>query len=250
MAASVRIADGGRDLAEPRAKQPRRHAARVPRPARVRANGSPAFRPDIQGLRAVAVVLVVAYHLWPGTLAGGFVGVDVFFVISGFLITGHLLEHPPLSSRDLLEFWRRRIRRILPAALLVLAVTAIAGRILLPETRWPANAGEIVASAFYVENWTLAATSVDYLASQAAPTPVQHYWSLSIEEQFYLVWPVMLLAVFWLVRRLGVSPTRPARAAILALVLSSLAISINATAADPASAYFVTQARVWELAAG
>ena len=163
----------------------------------------PGFRPDIQGLRAVAVLLVLAYHVWPATLTGGFIGVDVFFVISGFLITGHLLQHPPRSAHDLLEFWGRRIRRILPAALLVLAVTAIAARILAPDTRWQANASEIVASALYVENWALAANAVDYLASAASPTPVQHYWSLSIEEQFYLVWPVILLVVFWLVRRLG-----------------------------------------------
>ena len=155
------------------------------------------FRPDIQGLRAVAVLLVLAYHLWPDSLTGGFVGVDVFFVISGFLITAHLLEHPPRRSRDLLEFWGRRIRRLLPAAFLVLAVTVVASRILAPETRWAANAGEIIASALYVQNWVLAGSSVDYLAAAEAPTPVQHYWSLSVEEQFYLVWPILILAIFW-----------------------------------------------------
>ena len=107
---------------------------------------STAFRPDIQGLRAVAVLLVLAYHLWPDSVTGGFVGVDVFFVISGFLITAHLLQHPPRRSRDLLEFWGRRIRRILPAAFLVLAVTAVASRIFAPDTRWAANAGEIIAT--------------------------------------------------------------------------------------------------------
>ena len=109
--------------------------------------GGNAFRHDIQGLRAVAVLLVLAFHLWPESVMGGYIGVDVFFVISGFLITSHLLQHPPRSGRDLLEFWGRRIRRLLPAAFLVLLVTAIASRILAPETRWAATATEIIASA-------------------------------------------------------------------------------------------------------
>jgi peptidoglycan/LPS O-acetylase OafA/YrhL len=196
------------------------------------------------------VILVVAYHLWPGAVAGGFVGVDVFFVISGFLITGHLLQHPPRSARDLLEFWGRRIRRILPAALLVLAVTAVATRLLAPETRWVATATEIVASALYVENWALAANSVDYLAAAAAPSPVQHYWSLSIEEQFYIVWPVALLGAYWLAGRLPLAPRPVVRVVMLVIIGSSLLISATATAEDPASAYFVTQSRVWELALG
>jgi peptidoglycan/LPS O-acetylase OafA/YrhL len=210
----------------------------------------PAFRPDIQGLRAIAVLLVVAFHLWPESVTGGFVGVDVFFVISGFLITGHLLEHPPRSARDLLEFWGRRVRRILPIALFVLAVTAVATRILVPETRWVADATEIVASALYVENWALAANSVDYLAAAAAPSPVQHYWSLSIEEQFYIAWPVILLGVYWFARRVSVKPRPVVRLAMLAIVGGSLFVSATATSNDPASAYFITQTRVWELALG
>ncbi len=231
---------------EPHAR-PARHARVHAHPA---AAGVPGFRPDIQGLRAIAVLLVVAFHLWPEAVTGGFVGVDVFFVISGFLITGHLLQHPPRSARDLLDFWGRRIRRILPAALLVLAVTAVATRILVPETRWVADASEIIASALYVENWALAANSVDYLAAAAAPSPVQHYWSLSIEEQFYIVWPVVLLGAYWLARRLPLAPRPVVRLAMLAIIGGSLLISATATANDPASAYFVTQTRVWELALG
>ena len=208
------------------------------------------FRPDIQGLRAIAVLLVVAYHLWPEGLTGGFVGVDVFFVISGFLITAHLLHHPPEGWRDLLEFWGRRIRRILPAAFLVLAVTAVASRIVAPETRWAANAGEIIASALYVQNWVLASNSVDYLAAGDAPTPVQHYWSLSIEEQFYLLWPILILGAFWLVRRVRLAPIPVVRLAMLSVVCASLAVSLLATQAEPASAYFITPTRVWELALG
>jgi peptidoglycan/LPS O-acetylase OafA/YrhL len=209
-----------------------------------------AFRLDIQGLRAVAVVLVLVYHLWPNRVTGGFVGVDVFFVISGFLITAHLLQHPPRGPRDLVEFWGRRIRRLLPAAFLVLLATAIASRVLAPETRWGQTASEVIASALYVENWVLAATSVDYLAAAEPPTPVQHYWSLAVEEQFYLAWPILILATFWLATRARSGGIAATRVAMLGVVGFSLFYSITATAEEPASAYFITPTRVWELAAG
>lgn len=214
------------------------------------AAGADAFRHDIQGLRAVAVLLVLAFHLWPDTLTGGFVGVDVFFVISGFLITAHLLGHPPRRSRDLLEFWGRRIRRLLPAALLVLAATAVATRVIAPETRWAANAGETIASALYVENWVLAGNAVNYLSAEEPPTPVQHYWSLSVEEQFYVFWPILILAIFWLASRARIGPLLVTRVGMLATIGISLYISITATASEPASAYFITPTRIWELAAG
>ena len=208
------------------------------------------FRADIQGLRAIAVLLVLVYHLFPDALTGGFVGVDVFFVISGFLITGHLLQHPPRTARDLAEFWGRRIRRLLPAAFLVLIATAIASRLVAPETQWSTIAVEVIASALYVQNWVLAGNAVDYLAAEEAPTPVQHYWSLAVEEQFYLVWPVLLLGIYWLARRGRIQPMSLVRVAMLAVVAASLAISITATATEPASAYFITPTRVWELAVG
>ena len=208
------------------------------------------FRQDIQGLRAVAVLLVLVFHLWPEALTGGFVGVDVFFVISGFLITGHLLAHPPRQARDLAEFWGRRIRRLLPAAFLVLVATAIASRLVAPETQWAAIAIEVIASALYVQNWVLAGNSVDYLAAEEAPTPVQHYWSLAVEEQFYVFWPVLILAIFWFAQRARLAPLGITRVAMLAVVAVSLFISITATATEPASAYFITPTRIWELAAG
>ena len=137
-------------------------------------------RADIQGLRAVAVLLVVLFHLFPGRVTGGYVGVDVFFVISGFLITAHLLRRPPTGRADLAAFWARRVRRLLPASLTVLAVTLVASRLVAPDITWAATAHEAGAAALYVENWSLARSAVDYLAADAAPTPVQHFWSLSV----------------------------------------------------------------------
>lgn len=208
------------------------------------------FRKDIQGLRAIAVALVVLYHLWPNRLSGGFVGVDVFFVISGFLITSHLLLNPPAQGRALLDFWGRRIRRLLPASLLVLAATAVATRLVAPSTRWEDIANQIIMSALYVENWALANTSTDYLAAEAAATPVQHFWSLSVEEQFYLLWPILIFLCVWWAARRRLRMYTAVRVMIVGVILVSFAFSIWATANEPARAYFVTPTRMWELALG
>jgi len=206
-------------------------------------------RRDIQGLRAVAVALVVAYHLWPAAIPGGFVGVDVFFVISGFLITAHLLQTPPTSRRALGQFWARRIRRLLPASLLVIASTLAAARLVSPSTEWARTAREAIASTLYVENWALAGSATDYLATDQAASPFQHFWSLGVEEQFYLFWPLLLAAAFWLAT--GRSTNRQAAGgAIAVVVIASFAYSIVLTARDPAAAYFVTPTRMWELGAG
>lgn len=160
------------------------------------------FRPEIQALRAVAVALVVVFHVWPSLLPGGYVGVDVFFVISGYLITAHLLREVEASGRiRLAEFWARRVRRLLPAAFLVLVVAFVATVFVMPWDRWMQGLREVMASAFYVENWVLAADSVDYLAAENVPTLVQHFWSLSVEEQFYILWPLVILAALWIARR-------------------------------------------------
>ena len=220
--------------------------------ARTTPSGTP-VRTDIQGLRAIAVSMVLLYHLWPGRLTGGFTGVDVFFVISGFLITAHLLTHPPRNARDLLAFWSRRIRRLLPASLLVLTATLIATRLLAPDTQWANTARQVKAAALYVVNWRLASDSVDYLAAENAPSPVQHFWSLSVEEQFYLLWPVLILLLVALAA--WADWTRwHRRAVVLAglgvLVVASLCYSVYETGNNPAGAYFVTTTRIWELGAG
>ncbi|WP_067437719.1 acyltransferase family protein [Nocardioides jensenii] len=207
-------------------------------------------RTDIQALRALAVSLVFLFHLWPNRMTGGFVGVDVFFVISGFLITSHLLAHPPTKAGDLLGFWARRIQRLLPASLLVLALTVVGSRMFAPETEWGSTAAEIKAATLYYVNWNLASSSVDYLGAEAAPSPVQHYWSLSIEEQFYLGWPVLLLLLFLLARVLKRPATRVVVPGLALAVAASLVYSITETASNPAGAYFVTPTRIWELGLG
>ncbi len=220
----------------------------APEPGR-RAPGAGKLRADIQGLRALAVTLVLVYHLFPRSFTGGFVGVDVFFAISGFLITSHLLAHPPSTGSDLLTFWGRRIRRLLPASFLVLGTTLVGSWLVAPETQWANTAKQASAAALYVLNWVLARDSVDYLAAENAASPVQHFWSLSVEEQFYLGWPVLLLVIGLLVVALRgrVRPGILYAVGLGAVVGASLVWSVLATASQPASAYFVTTTRIWEL---
>lgn len=210
------------------------------------------FRPEIQGLRALAVAAVVIYHLSPTRLTGGFVGVDVFFVVSGFLITSHLVaEGDRTGTIRLRSFYARRIRRLLPAALVVLAATTILTFLVVPLAARMATFTQIIASAFYVQNWALAAQSTDYLASETAPTIVQHFWTLSVEEQFYLVWPILILAVLLLARRWrAAAKTRGLVILFVAVFAISLAWSILQTNADSSLAFFSTPARIWEFAAG
>jgi peptidoglycan/LPS O-acetylase OafA/YrhL len=209
-----------------------------------------AVRTDIQGLRAIAVSLVLVYHLSPHSLTGGFTGVDVFFVISGFLITLHLIERLPEHPRDLARFWSRRVRRLLPASLLVLAVTLVGSRLFAPETQWANTARQARAAVLYIVNWLLARDAVDYLAAENAPSPIQHFWSLSVEEQFYFVWPVLILLLGALARATGRKPLPVVLAGLAVLVAGSLSWSIYDTATDPAAAYFVTPTRMWELGIG
>src|SRR6476661_6335830 len=206
-------------------------------------------RADIQGLRAVAVAAVIAFHLfgWP---SGGFLGVDAFFVVAGFVITGVLVRERERSGRiSLRAFWIRRARRILPLALLVIAaVVAIAP--------W-AWAGAKVASIhtdalwamLFAANWHYAARADTYFDTGSAPSPLLHYWSLGVEEQFYLVWPllvVLVVAVAGGVRR------HRATVAALAVVVggTSLGWAAASTSSDPTTAYFSTLTRAWELALG
>lgn len=209
------------------------------------------FLPHVQGLRAIAVLLVVLYHVWPGRISGGYIGVDIFFVISGFLITGQLARELDRTGRiGLPSFWAKRARRLLPAAVTVLVFCSLAVIFLLPLSSLVAETREILASTFYIENWQLAAGSVDYLASHDATT-VQHYWSLSLEEQFYLVWPLLLLAATWIgVKFFAAKRWLPMLWIVVAVSVASLVASILFTGSNPAEAYFVTWTRFWEFGAG
>ncbi|HEX4363413.1 MAG TPA: acyltransferase family protein [Solirubrobacteraceae bacterium] len=204
------------------------------------------IRPEIQALRAIAVLTVVVFHVWSPAMPGGFVGVDVFFAISGFLITAHLLREVDATGRIVLwGFWARRARRLLPAAMLTLVLCALGTMLFVPQVYWLQFLHEIGASTAYVQNWHLAADAVDYLNADNRPSPVQHFWSLSAEEQFYVVWPLLILLGAWTVRR------RAAIAVVLTTVTGlSLAYSIGETASNPAAAYFVTPTRAWEFGAG
>jgi peptidoglycan/LPS O-acetylase OafA/YrhL len=208
------------------------------------------FRADIQALRAVAVLLVVGFHLWPAQLTGGYVGVDVFFVISGFLITSHLLQRSFSRPADVLDFWARRRRRLLPASVLVIIVTVLVGTVVLPATQLLALGRDALASTFYFVNWLLASSAVDYLGAQDAPSPLQHFWSLSVEEQFYFVWPILIGVTLWLSSRRARSTTRSVVWVLSCFVAVFLVVSIYWTAVEPASAYFVTPTRLWELGLG
>ncbi|MDH6182038.1 peptidoglycan/LPS O-acetylase OafA/YrhL [Microbacteriaceae bacterium SG_E_30_P1] len=212
------------------------------------------FLPEIQALRALAVVLVVLYHVWPERLPGGFIGVDVFFVISGYLITDHLVrEYEGRGTISLTRFWARRIRRLLPAAFVVLAACVVLVFIVLPEVVRQETLRQIAAASGYVLNWVLAFDAVDYLAAGNEPTVVQHYWTLSVEEQFYLGWPLLLVivgAVLLRVRRHRVSATALAGWSALAVIVVSFGFSVYLTWFTPKLAFFATTTRAWEFAAG
>lgn len=206
------------------------------------------FRPEIEGLRAVAALLVAVYHVFIGRVSGG---VDVFFVVAGFLITLTLLGHLDRSGRVVVGTYLSRLAaRLVPLAFLVLLVVLVASVAWLPVTRLDAVLKEITASAVYMENWQLARTSVDYLARGQAMSPVQHFWALSIQGQFYVIW-LAVFAVVGLVARRARRGARPVLAVLLALLFAgSLAFSVYLTGVNQPLAYFHTGARVWEFAAG
>lgn len=210
-------------------------------------------RLDIQGLRAVAILTVLANHLW-GWPGGGFVGVDVFFVISGFLITGNLLRTAESAGTvSFRRFYWNRVRRIVPAATVVLILTFLVSTLLyLPFRAQQVGVDALFASVF-LANWHFAMQDTDYFAAGDAVSPLQHYWSLSIEEQFYFVWPALILLISVVVVRRGWGHARRMElaAAVMAVIVTvSLALAVIETAASPTWAYFSTFDRVWELGVG
>lgn len=220
------------------------------------------FRTDIEGLRALAVVFVLIHHAEVSLLPGGFIGVDMFFVVSGFVITTQLVREVERSDTvDLPGFYARRAKRLLPAASMVLVFTAILSWLFASRVQWSLIGTDLVGSALYVVNWVFAARSVDYLAEDVQPSPVQHFWSLAVEEQFYIVWPLLIIGLALSARSLARRrasagkrriPLQSVLAAglLVVVVVPSLAWSIYYTFASPAEAYFVTTTRLWELGIG
>jgi peptidoglycan/LPS O-acetylase OafA/YrhL len=233
----------------------------------------PAFRSDVQGMRAVAVLAVIAAHSSTPGFGGGFVGVDVFFVLSGYLITRLILTSIESDGRFRIgAFYARRARRIVPAATVVLAVTVVASVVYLNFLDVIDATRDATWAAFFGANIRFATEGVDYFALEDSPSPVQHYWSLAVEEQFYVVWPLLVALAVLLTRGFRrrrvdkpgedgearetgqrVRRTAPVKTMLLLALLgggASLAWSVHRTVVEPTSAYFSTFTRAWELAAG
>lgn len=225
-----------------------------PRPVE-RAAKRTGFRPDIEGLRAVAVIAVVLYHAGIPGITGGYIGVDVFFVISGFLITRLLFREVTTTDTVALgPFYAARARRLLPAAATVGVITAIGAAVALPPLQARGVFLDGIASALYVGNYRFATQGTDYLSPHLA-SPFQHYWSLGVEEQFYLVWPLLIIGTAWLLRRIpplrGATSRPTPYAVVLGLVgAASLTAAVLWTRTSPPWAFFSLPSRAWELAAG
>ena len=207
------------------------------------------YRPEIQGLRAVASLLVAAYHIWMGRVSGG---VDVFFVVSSFLITTSLLGMVEKKGGvDFVKFWGGLVKRLLPVAIFVLCVVAVASLLWLPRVEWDDTIKEIVASAFYVENWQLAFNAIDYLAQDRSDVSLlQHYWALSIQGQFYLTWP-FVVALAALIAAAARKSFRAVAATVFVTIFAiSMTHSILITRDNQPFAYFDTFARAWEFCIG
>ena len=211
------------------------------------------FRSDIQGLRALAVLVVFADHLWRWP-TGGFVGVDIFFVLSGFLITGILLRELELTGRiDFVRFYIRRLKRLMPAALLVIAVTCVLAWLVFFSDGARSITQDGVWAALFVANWRFVRQGTDYFAMGGPTSPLQHYWSLSVEEQFYFVWPwLLLLAALIAVHVFRKQAyVRPVAAVVIGVIsVGSFVLAMVQSADAPVVAYFSTLTQTWELGAG
>ena len=199
--------------------------------------------PQIQALRALAAVLVLIYHAqW---LDGGYIGVDIFYVISGFLITGILVrELDTKNTISLLAFYARRTKRLLPSSFLVIFVTGIAGFFFLPASMRESFGRDLIAASTYISNFLFALWENDYQNLDSTPSPFIHFWSLAVEEQFYLFWPFFILALFRLGKR------RAVFYGIVATLVSSFIFSLYLTERAPIWAFYILPTRAWELAAG
>ncbi len=215
--------------------------------------GRPGFRPDVEGMRALALGLVLLFHAGVPGAEGGRLGVDVFFVISGFLITGLLVREVEATGRvDLARFYARRARRILPSAVVVTVVALVLTALLAPATLRRVGL-DAAGATLQVANWRFALADLAGMNPVGVGSPLLHYWSLAVEEQFYLVWPPVVVLTAIVVRRRGGRGGSVRRALVIvasALLLVSLAASVVLTPLSGTVAYLVTPTRAWQLAAG
>lgn len=206
------------------------------------------FRPEIEGLRAVAALLVAVYHIWMMRVSGG---VDVFFVVSGFLITTSLLSR---YARDgyinFFSFIFGLLKRLLPNALLVLTVVLIASYFIMPEYRHAGIIKEIFASIFYFENWQLAISGTDYLNQGNEKSPVQHFWAMSIQGQFYVIWFLVISLAILIHKKFKIEFKKSFLGILLTLIVISFIFSVYLTVVNQPLAYFDTRTRVWEFGLG
>lgn len=212
-------------------------------------NDNRKFLPEVQGLRAVAVIMVVAYHVWFGRISGG---VDVFLLVSAFLLTGQFTRKLEQGrALELLKYWAHLFKRLLPLIALTLLLTLLGIYLLVPETRWNSMFGQTWASLFYYQNWFLASEAVDYYATDhSAASPLQHFWSLSIQGQIFVLWPLMFAAAAAISRKARLK-IRPLLIYMFGAVFAvSLTFSIITTNTDQAFAYFDSRTRLWEFALG
>jgi peptidoglycan/LPS O-acetylase OafA/YrhL len=199
------------------------------------------YRPDVDGLRAIAVLSVVIFHAFPTLLTGGFVGVDVFFVISGYLISSIIVKNLESGDLGFVEFYSRRIRRIFPVLILVLLVCLLVGWQVLMADEYAQLGLHIAAGAGFVSNFVLWAES-GYFDTASDAKPLLHLWSLGIEEQFYIVWPLLMWSVHKAKIRFGLM--------VGLVLLVSFAWNVGTVGAQPVSAFYMPYSRVWELVIG
>jgi peptidoglycan/LPS O-acetylase OafA/YrhL len=216
------------------------------------------FRPDVEGLRGLTLLAILGFHVAMPGMGGGFVGPDIFFFISGFVITGQLWrEVSTTGTIGLRKFYGKRARRLLPVSATVGVVTAIASALLLPPLQAKSALMDGIASALYVPNFWFIGQQVDYFADNVLASPFQHYWTLGVEEQFYLIWPPMIVGTAWLIRRMRrraktdapLSKT-PFVVLVTLVAVLSFALSLMITYVMPLAAYFSLPTRAWQLAGG
>ena len=206
-------------------------------------------RADITGLRSLAIIPVVVFHAGISQIPGGFIGVDMFYVISGFLITTLLVRDATAGRLHLGEFWARRLRRLLPASVVMVAATLVAGHFILSPLRWEQLGREALAAVVYVSNFVFAGQSTDYFAEDVAiPSPLIHTWSLGVEEQFYIFWPLIIIAVVALAKKSRKGIQFHLFWVFAVLTAASIALSVIWTMTMPQVAFYLLPTRVWEFA--